>query len=108
MPAVPQTILINPVITPMGSEQNDGWEGCLSVPGLRGVVPRWTHIRYEGLAPDGSSIVREVSDFHARVVQHECDHLFGVLYPMRIKDFSHFGFVDVLASAEEKMQAHPD
>ncbi len=95
-PAVPQTVLLNPVITPIGNEQEDGWEGCLSVPGLRGVVPRWTKIRYEGIDPEGTPIVREVEEFHARVVQHECDHLFGTLYPMRIKDFSKFGFTEVL------------
>jgi len=94
--SVPQTILINPVITPLDNTQEEGWEGCLSLPGLRGMVPRWTRIRYEGIDPNGVSIVREVDDFHARVVQHECDHLFGTLYPMRIKDFSHFGFSDAL------------
>lgn len=98
MAAVPFTVLINPVITPLDTQQEEGWEGCLSVPGLRGMVPRWAHIRYEGVDPQGVSIVREVSDFHARVVQHECDHLFGTLYPMRIKDFSHFGFIDALFS----------
>lgn len=96
MAAVPFTVLINPVITPLDTKQEDGWEGCLSLPGLRGVVPRWTHIRYEGIDPEGAPIVREVKDFHARMVQHECDHLFGTLYPMRIKDFSHFGYIDAL------------
>lgn len=96
MAAVPQTVLINPVITPLSLEQEEGWEGCLSVPGLRGTVPRYTHIRYEGLDPDGNPIKREVEGFHARVVQHECDHVFGILYPMRIKDFSHFGFTEVM------------
>jgi len=95
-PSVPQTILINPVITPLGDEQEDGWEGCLSVPGLRGMVPRWSKIRYEGIDPNGVAIVREVEEFHARVVQHECDHLWGTLYPMRIKDFTKFGYTDVL------------
>jgi len=95
-PAVPQTVLLNPVITPLGDEQEDGWEGCLSVPGLRGVVPRWSKIRYEGIDPDGVRIAREADEFHARVVQHECDHLFGVLYPMRIKDFAQFGFTEAL------------
>jgi len=94
--SVPQTILINPVITPLDQAQEEGWEGCLSLPGLRGMVPRWTRIRYQGIDPDGVMIMREVDDFHARVVQHECDHLFGTLYPMRIKDFSHFGFTDAL------------
>lgn len=96
MPGVPQTVLLNPVITPLGETQEEGWEGCLSVPGLRGQVPRWTRIRYEGIDPDGVAIIREVDGFHARVVQHECDHLFGTLYPMRITDFSHFGYVDAL------------
>jgi peptide deformylase len=95
-PSVPQTVLLNPVITPLSDEQEDGWEGCLSVPGMRGVVPRWTKIRYEGIDPEGAPIVREVDEFHARVVQHECDHLFGTLYPMRIKDFTKFGFTEVL------------
>ncbi|MET3108867.1 peptide deformylase [Oxalobacteraceae bacterium GrIS 2.11] len=95
-PEVPETILLNPVITPLGDEQEEGWEGCLSVPGLRGVVPRWSRIRYQGIDPDGVPIEREVDEFHARVVQHECDHLSGILYPMRIKDFSQFGFTSVL------------
>lgn len=95
-PAVPQTILLNPVITPLGDLQEDGWEGCLSVPGLRGMVPRWQAIRYQGLTPNGEEIDREVDGFHARVVQHECDHLLGLLYPMRIRDFSQFGFTEVL------------
>ena len=93
---VPQTILINPVITPFGVELQDGWEGCLSVPGLRGVVPRYQKIRYQGLNEHGQIIDREVSGFHARVVQHECDHLFGYLFPMRVKDFTRFGFTEVL------------
>ena len=95
-PVVPRTVLINPVITPLGDEEEEGWEGCLSVPGLRGVVPRWQRIRYQGFAPDGSAIHREAEGFHARVVQHECDHLQGVLYPMRVRDFSRFGFTEVL------------
>lgn len=95
-PAVPETVLLNPRLTPLSDEMEDGWEGCLSVPGLRGVVPRWSRLRYEGVDQYGQSIVRDVDGFHARVVQHECDHLAGVLYPMRIKDFSRFGFVDVL------------
>lgn len=94
--AVPQTILINPRITPLGAEEELGWEGCLSVPGLRGEVPRFSRIRYQGFAPDGQPIDRTVDGFHARVVQHECDHLLGVLYPMRIRDLSRFGFTDVL------------
>lgn len=95
-PPVPMTVLINPTLTPLGDEQVDGWEGCLSVPGLRGVVPRWQRIRYQGFDAKGEPIDREVDGFHARVVQHECDHLIGVLYPMRIKDFSQFGFTEVL------------
>ena len=95
-PVVPRTVLINPVITPLGDEEEEGWEGCLSVPGLRGVVPRWRRIRYQGRTPDGSHIEREAEGFHARVVQHECDHLQGVLYPMRVRDFSRFGFTEVL------------
>jgi peptide deformylase len=93
---VPYTELVNPVITPLTDELEDGWEGCLSVPGLRGVVPRWTRIRYTGFDPQGNRIEREATDFHARVVQHECDHLDGILYPMRVEDFSRFGFTDVL------------
>ena len=93
---VPYTELINPVITPLGDEMEEGWEGCLSVPGLRGVVPRFSRLRYRGLDPRGAIIEREASGFHARVVQHECDHLDGILYPMRVRDFSRFGFTDVL------------
>ena len=95
-PPVPPTLLINPVIEALDDTMEDGWEGCLSVPGLRGVVPRHARIRYSGFALDGSRIEREADGFHARVVQHECDHLFGVLYPMRIKDFRRFGFTDIL------------
>ncbi len=95
-PVVPRTVLVNPVITPLGDEMEEGWEGCLSVPGLRGVVPRYRRIRYAGLGLDGEPIVREAEGFHARVVQHECDHLQGVLYPMRVRDFSRFGFTEVL------------
>jgi peptide deformylase len=94
--AVPQTILINPVITPIGDALEEGWEGCLSVPGLRGVVARHTQIRYQGFDHTGNEIDRTVSGFHARVVQHECDHLFGVLYPQRITDMTQFGYTDVL------------
>ncbi|HLX28874.1 MAG TPA: peptide deformylase [Casimicrobiaceae bacterium] len=93
---VPYTELVNPVITPLTDELEDGWEGCLSVPGLRGVVPRYRKVRYRGLAPDGAKIEREVEGFHARVVQHECDHLDGILYPMRIRDFTRFGYTDIL------------
>jgi peptide deformylase len=95
-PVVPRTTLINPVITPLSSEEEEGWEGCLSVPGLRGVVPRWRHIRYQGFDEFGQAIDREAEGFHARVVQHECDHLWGVLYPMRVRDFTRFGFTEVL------------
>ena len=94
--AVPQTILINPLITPLSPQLEEGWEGCLSVPGLRGAVQRYQHIRYEGFSPKGEPIVRVASGFHARVVQHECDHLIGRLYPSRITDFSKFGFTEVL------------
>ncbi|MGH8370627.1 MAG: peptide deformylase [Gammaproteobacteria bacterium] len=94
--AVPETVLINPVITFIGDEQEDGWEGCLSVPGLRGVVPRYRSLRYQGFDQYGKVIDRTATDFHARVVQHECDHLDGVLYPMRVRDFKQFGYTDVL------------
>ncbi|PTU30656.1 peptide deformylase [Stenotrophobium rhamnosiphilum] len=94
--AVPETVLINPIITFIGDEQEDGWEGCLSVPGLRGVVPRYRSLRYQGFDQYGKVIDRTASDFHARVVQHECDHLDGVLYPMRVRDFKQFGYTDVL------------
>ena len=90
--SVPFTVLINPIITPLSDEQENGWEGCLSVPGLRGVVPRFTHIKYEGYDAEGNKIEREVEDYHARVVQHECDHLDGILYPMKIEDYRYFGF----------------
>jgi len=90
--SVPFTVLINPVITPLSDDKENGWEGCLSVPGLRGVVPRLTHIKYEGYDADGKKFEREVEDFHARVVQHECDHLDGILYPMKIEDYRYFGF----------------
>ncbi len=95
-PVVPRTVLINPVITPIGDEEEEDWEGCLSVPGMRGVVPRWRRIRYQGFDERGQAIDREAEGFHARVVQHECDHLWGKLYPMRVRDFSRFGFTEVL------------
>ena len=95
-PAFPQTVLINPVITPLGAEEQEGWEGCLSVPGMRAIVPRWQRIRYTGLDAQGQVIDRVADGFHARVVQHECDHLIGKLYPMRVRDFSKFGFTSVL------------
>ena len=94
--AVPYTELVNPVWTPLSDEMEEGWEGCLSVPGLRGVVPRYARLRYRGLDPNGATIEREVDGFHARVVQHECDHLDGILYPMRMRDFRRFGFTDIL------------
>ncbi len=93
---VPDTVLINPVISPIGEEMEEDWEGCLSVPGMRGVVPRFKRLRYQGFDESGLAIDRTVEGFHARVVQHECDHLDGVLYPMRIRDMSKFGFVEVL------------
>lgn len=93
---VPQTVLINPVITPLGEVIEEGWEGCLSVPGMRGLVPRHAQIRYQGRDEFGKSIDRTVSGFHARVAQHECDHLDGILYPMRIRDLTKFGFTEEL------------
>ena len=95
-PIVPPTVLVNPVITPLSDATQDDWEGCLSVPGMRGVVPRWTHIRYTGFDQYGDPIDRTVEGFHARVVQHECDHLWGKLYPMRMTDMSKFGLTEVL------------
>jgi peptide deformylase len=95
-PLIPRTVLLNPVITPLGSEEEEGWEGCLSVPGLRAVVPRWARIAYAGFDQYGDPIERTADGFHARVVQHECDHLIGKLYPMRVRDFSKFGFTEVL------------
>lgn len=94
--AVPFTVLINPTLTPIGNEMEDGWEGCLSVPGMRGFVPRYKSLRYQGFDQFGNEIDRTVSDFHARVVQHEVDHLLGILYPMRIKDLRLFGFNEAL------------
>ncbi len=93
---VPRTILVNPALTPLADEMEEGWEGCLSVPGLRGVVPRHSKLRYSGFDERGAPIERTVEGFHARVVQHECDHLDGILYPMRVRDFTRFGFTDVL------------
>lgn len=95
-PPVPETVLLNPVVEPIGSEEEEGWEGCLSVPGMRGVVPRQARIRYRGFDLEGRPIEREAEGFHARVVQHECDHLVGMLYPMRIRDFGRFGYTSVL------------
>lgn len=95
-PLVPKTVLINPVIIPLGADEEDDWEGCLSVPGLRGAVPRWSRIRYTGFDEKGQPMDRTVDGFHARVVQHECDHLIGKLYPTRVRDFTRFGFTEVL------------
>ena len=95
-PLVPRTVLINPVITPLGGEEEEGWEGCLSVPGLRGRVPRWQRIRYQGFDAQGRPIDRSVDGFHARVVQHECDHLIGRLYPTRMRDLRAFGYTEAL------------
>ena len=99
--SVPQTVLINPVLTPLTEAMEEGWEGCLSVPGMRGLVPRYTYLRYQGRDQYGALIDRSVSGFHARVVQHECDHLDGVLYPMRINDLRNFGYSDVLFPERE-------
>jgi peptide deformylase len=98
---VPATVLINPVLTPLSEELEEDWEGCLSVPGLRGMVPRHTRLRYQGFDERGNPIDRSVSGFHARVVQHEVDHLMGILYPMRIRDFSKFGFIQALFPGED-------
>ncbi len=95
-PPIPATILLNPVITPLDEEEQVGWEGCLSVPGMRAMVPRWQRIRYSGFDVQGRAIDRTADGFHSRVVQHECDHLIGKLYPMRVRDFSQFGFTSVL------------
>jgi peptide deformylase len=102
---VPYTELLNPVIVPLSDEMEEGWEGCLSVPGLRGVVARRARIGYTGFDPKGRRIEREVSGFHARVVQHECDHLDGILYPMRVRDFARFGYTDVLFPSVEEAPA---
>ncbi len=98
---VPFTILVNPKLTPMGDKMEDGWEGCLSVPGMRGLVPRHKKLRYQGFDEKGKKIDRTVTDFHARVVQHECDHLAGILYPMRIRDLRDFGFTAELFPDED-------
>lgn len=95
-PVVPETVLINPVLSPLSDDQEEAFEGCLSVPGLRGSVPRWTRLHYEGCDQFGHAISRDVDGFHARVVQHEVDHLHGILYPMRITDFSRFGYTSVM------------
>ncbi len=98
---IPDTVLINPLLTPLSDELEEDWEGCLSVPGLRGMVPRHTRVRYQGYDERGNPLDRSVSGFHARVVQHECDHLLGILYPMRMRDFSKFGFIQALFPGEE-------
>lgn len=100
---VPQTVLINPQLAPLGDNMEEDWEGCLSVPGLRGLVPRFAEIRYQGYDQFGAQIDRTVSGFHARVVQHECDHLDGILYPMRIRDMSKFGYTEELFPGQEMM-----
>ena len=102
---VPYTVLVNPVLTPLGEEQEEGWEGCLSVPGMRGLVPRYRRLRYQGLDGQGVPIERTVEGFHARVVQHEVDHLDGILYPQRVRDLRNFGFEDALAG---QMTPMPD
>lgn len=98
---VPDTVLVNPVLTPLGTAQEEGWEGCLSVPGMRGIVPRFSQLRYRGYDAHGAGIDRTVTGFHARVVQHECDHLDGILYPMRIRDLANFGFIDALFPGQD-------
>jgi peptide deformylase len=98
---VPDTVLINPQLTPLSDEEEEGWEGCLSVPGMRGSVPRWRRLRYAGFDEKGIRFEREVDGFHARVVQHEVDHLDGILYPMRIRDFTRFGFNEALFPGQE-------
>jgi len=100
-PAVPPTVLINPVLTPLDDVEESGWEGCLSVPGMRGLVPRRAHLRYQGRDQFGAAIDRTVDGFHARIVQHEVDHLDGILYPMRMRDLARFGFQDVLFPGQQ-------
>ena len=102
---VPYTVLVNPLLTPIGAEQDEGWEGCLSVPGMRGLVPRYRRLRYRGFDPYGTPIDRSVEGFHARVVQHEVDHLDGILFPQRVRDLRDFGFEDALAG---RMTPMPD
>ena len=107
-PEIPRTVLLNPVIEPLGDEREEAWEGCLSVPGMRGLVPRHLRIRYRGATPEGAGVDREVAGFHARVVQHECDHLDGILYPMRMTDMSRFGFEEELADVLGLGDCPPD
>ena len=97
---VPDTVLINPVLEPLAADKEEDWEGCLSVPGMRGVVPRYRYLRYSGRDERGERFERTVEGFHARVVQHECDHLDGILYPMRVRDFRKFGFIEELFPGE--------
>ena len=106
-PPVPRTVLVNPEIWPLDDAREEGWEGCLSVPGMRGLVPRWARIHYRGRDASGAEIEREASGFHARVVQHEFDHLDGILYPQRITDLRYFGFEDELAGALEDASPCP-
>jgi peptide deformylase len=101
---VPHTVLINPELEPLGDELEEGWEGCLSVPGMRGMVPRWAQLKYSGFDEQGKRFERSVSGFHARVVQHECDHLDGILYPMRIRDLTRFGFNEALFPGQDLPQ----
>ena len=107
-PAIPRTVLLNPVIEPLDDEMEEAWEGCLSVPGMRGLVPRHLRIRYGGVTPEGVGVDREAAGFHARVVQHECDHLDGILYPMRMTDMSRFGFEEELADVLGLGDCPPD
>ncbi|MCA0243339.1 MAG: peptide deformylase [Proteobacteria bacterium] len=104
-PPVPRTVLVNPVISTLSDAEDEGWEGCLSVPGLRGLVPRWSRIRYQGLDEQGRAIDREAEGFHARVVQHECDHLIGRLYPTRMRDLTKLGFTSVLFPEMDAQQS---
>ena len=104
-PPIPETVLINPVITILDQEMEQAWEGCLSIPGMRGLVPRYKRIRYQGYDAQGNALEVEATDFHARVVQHECDHLDGILYPYRISDMSQFGFIEELENADAMTQA---
>jgi peptide deformylase len=106
--AIPKTILINPVLTPVGDEVDESWEGCLSVPGMRGIVPRWSKIHYEGFDQHGNRISREADGFHSRVVQHECDHLAGILYPMRMTDLRRFGYIDALFPGRQDLMGRDD
>ncbi len=107
-PPIPPTVLINPVVEPQDGHESLGWEGCLSVPGLRGQVPRWSQVRYRGFDEHGQAIERVVQGFHARVVQHECDHLLGILYPQRMRDFTQFGYTDILFPGLAAAEADDD